>query len=66
MKPMQLLLIVGAAAAAYWLVKKYAPESLPQAADNAPVVHLVEETLHDHAGEDSPMVHAFEAALEKA
>ncbi len=34
--------------------------------DNAHVVHLVEETLHKHEGEDNPVVHAFEAALEKA
>ncbi len=30
-----------------------------------PVVHLVEETLHQHEGEDSPIVHAFEEALEE-
>jgi len=67
MKIMQLLLIVGAAIGLYWLVNKYAPASPPLAAgDDAPVVHVVEETLHDHAGEDSPMVHAFEAATGKS
>ncbi len=27
-------------------------------------VHVVEEVLHKHAGEDTPFVHAFEEALE--
>ena len=30
-----------------------------------PVVHVVEETLHRHEGEDNPIVHAFEEALEQ-
>ena len=30
-----------------------------------PVAHVVEETLHKHEGEDNPIVHAFEEALEE-
>lgn len=29
------------------------------------VVHAVEETLHQHGGEDNPVIHAFEEALEE-
>ena len=66
MKAAQFLLLLGVAAGAYWLLTKKAPGSLPSAeGDDAPVIHVVEETLHQHAGEDSPMVHAFEEALEK-
>ena len=67
MKATQLLLILGAVAGAYWLLTKKSPEAAGKAdVDDSPVVHVVEETLHQHAGEDSPMVHAFEEALEKA
>jgi len=67
MKASQLLLILGVAAGAYWLLTKKSPGLAEKAeADDAPVIHVVEETLHKHAGEDSPMVHAFEEALEKA
>ena len=31
----------------------------------SPYVPVVEKVLHQHEGEDSPMVHAFEAALEE-
>lgn len=70
MKAAQLFLMVGAAAGAYWLVSKYgtpAPPPVKSApkSDNSQVVHLVEETLHSHAGEDNPIVQAFEAALEQ-
>lgn len=66
MKASQLLLILGVAAGAYWLLTKKSPGAEKAETDDAPVIHVVEETLHKHAGEDSPMVHAFEEALEKA
>ena len=66
------LISLAAAAGAVYLIKTFAnkaqnansPAALPKA-DNSQVVHLVEETLHQHEGEDSPIVHAFEAALEQ-
>ena len=67
MKATQLLLVAGAAAAAYWLSRNYGQGASKSQAvsDNSPVVHLVDETLHKHEGEDNVMVHAFEAALEQ-
>jgi len=65
------LLFAAIAGAFVLLVRKQggqaavAPSDSPdKTPDEAPVVHLVEETLHQHAGEDNPVVHAFEAALE--
>ena len=67
-----LFIALAAAAGAAYLVKTLSNKaqkagSLPSVtpkADNSQVVHLVEETLHQHEGEDNPIVHAFEAALE--
>lgn len=66
MKATQLLLLLGVAAGAYWLLTKKDPAAPPKVeVDDSPVVHEVEETLHQHAVEDNPMVHAFDEALEK-
>ena len=69
MKLQTVLFWAAVAGAAYLLLKK--PEAAPSGAtgrslnpDDAPVLHVVEETLHKHEGEDNPIVHAFEEALE--
>lgn len=59
----------AATALAALVIKKLAEQSKDSpgkapAPDNSKVAHLVEETLHKHEGEDNPIVHAFEAALE--
>ncbi len=61
------LVFLAAAAVAVVVVKKFAGRSETASGgspDNSRVAHLVEETLHQHEGEDNPVVHAFEAALE--
>lgn len=64
MKTQNLLLLLAAAGAAYLALRKKDTAAEPAA---APVVRVVEETLHKHESEDSPVVHAFEEALaEKA
>jgi hypothetical protein len=67
-----LISLVAAASVVYFLKtvtnkaqKAGSPAAAPSKADNSQVVHLVEETLHQHEGEDNPIVHAFEAALEQ-
>lgn len=62
MKTQNLLFLLAGAAIVYLLLRKQ-EEAKEQAA--APVVRVVEETLHKHEGEDNPIVHAFEAALEQ-
>ena len=58
---LQTVLFWGAVAgAAYLLLRK----SNGETGKSADVVHVVEETLHKHEGEDNPIVHAFEQALE--
>ena len=70
MKTQSLLLLLAVAGGAYLLLKKQ--EASPATAGvkkpaAEPVIHVVEETLHQHEGEDNPIVHAFEEALaEKA
>ncbi len=72
MNAKNLIVLLAAAAGAAYLIKTYSdkapsagsPVSAPPKVDNSQVVHLVEETLHQHEGEDNPIVHAFEAALE--
>ena len=59
MNAKSLLLIILAAGAAVLLLRKSGAPKPSQ----SPVVHLVEETLQEHQGEDSPVVLAFEAAL---
>ena len=72
MNPKNLFVLLAAATGAAYLIKTYSskktgsPASAPVNEDNAKVVHLVEETLHQHEGEDNPIVHAFEAALKPA
>ena len=67
MKSQNMIVLLAVAAAALLVFKK---KSAPQTVgsngepDNSHVVQVVEETLHKHEGEDSPMVHAFEEALE--
>ncbi len=67
MKTQKLLLLLAVAAAALLVFKK---QDGPQATggsgepNNSPVAQVVEETLHQHEGEDNPIVHAFEEALE--
>lgn len=39
------------------------PAQTPSAPEASPVVSVVEETLHQHEGEQSPFVAAFEEAL---
>ena len=75
MKIRTILLMAGIAAGAVYLLRKsgtsqppsaatQAPESTAQAPISAePVVHMVEETLHQHEGEDNPAIHAFEEAV---
>ncbi len=55
-----LLLTVGALG--YLLARRY-DTSDPGVSPYKPII---EKVLHQHEGEDSPMVHAFEAALEHA
>lgn len=67
-----LIVLLAAAAVAAYLIKNdrgKAQNAASQApampkTDNSQVVHLIEETLHRHEGEDNPIVQAFEAALE--
>ncbi len=70
MKPQNLLLLFAAAGAAYLLLKKQDGSAAATGRKTtatepavAPVVPMVEETLHKHEGEDNPIVHAFEEAL---
>ena len=60
MKTQNLLLWLAVAGIAYLLLKKK-----DEAPATTPVVRVVEETLHQHEGEDNPIVHAFEEALEQ-
>ncbi len=55
-----LLLTVGAVG--YLIARRYDTAD-PQESPYKPVI---EKVLHQHEGEDTPMVHAFEAALEHA
>ena len=64
MKPQTLLLLLAVAVAAYLLLKKK-DETSAAASAPSPVVQVVAETLHQHEGEDTPIVHAFEEALEQ-
>jgi hypothetical protein len=58
------LLAVGALG--YLVARRYRNDpSAPQADAVSPYRPVIEEVLHQHQGEDSPMVHAFEAALEE-
>ena len=67
MKAISIVLVLCVAVGVFWLVARETAESQPKVnADGSPVIHAVEETLHTHAGEDSPTVHTFEEALEKA
>ena len=68
MKTSTFLLITGALAAGVYLLgrpgKTVVVGSSPAPEEDASaVVHLVEETLYQHEGEDSPIVHAFEEAV---
>ena len=62
------LLAIGAAGA---LIVRLLSQSASRArasfshARSSPYVPVVENVLHQHEGEDSPMVHAFEVALEE-
>jgi hypothetical protein len=60
MKMQNMLFLLAVAGIAYLLFKKQSENSAP-----APLVPLIEETLHKHTGEDTPVVHAFEEALEQ-
>ncbi len=60
MKTQNLLLLVAGVGIMYLLLRKKDTEAAA-----APVVRVVEETLHQHEGEDNPIVHAFEEALEQ-
>ena len=65
-----LLFLAGAAAAAVlvFALRNQASEAAPVHAVNtetghARVTHIVEKTLHEHEGEESPIVAAFAEAL---
>ena len=60
MKSQNFWFLLAAVGAAYLLLKKK-----DEAPATTPVVRVVEETLHQHEGEDNPIVHAFEEALEQ-
>ena len=68
MKITNLLLIVAVGAAGVLLARRYV-QSTPDTGAAGPahsaLAPVVETVLHQHEGEDSPMVHAFEQALEE-
>ena len=67
MKAQKLLLLLAVTAAALLVFKKQSDSQTVGGsadAENSPVAKVVEETLHQHEGEDNPIVHAFEEALE--
>lgn len=67
MKTQKLLLLLAVAAVALLVFKKQDGAQATGGSaesDHSPVVQVVEETLHQHEGEDNPIVHAFEEALE--
>ena len=70
MKKRNLLFLLALTGAAYLALKKKKEGDVPLGTVSEtpmaePVVHVVEETLHKHEGEDNPIVHAFEEALEE-
>lgn len=70
MKITQLLALLAVGAAGALLVRRYTASTHSSGADLAgnplsPLTPVVETVLHQHEGEDSPMVHAFEQALEE-
>jgi hypothetical protein len=63
MKISPFLLTAAAVVAAVYLLKKSGTSQSPAAQAPEAVVNMVEETLHRHEGEDTPVVHAFEEAV---
>ena len=64
LKTMLLLLTVGAVG--YLIARPYSTATRDIADTPSPYVPVIADVLHEHEGEDTPMVHAFEAALEHA
>lgn len=59
-----LLLVAGATG--FLIARRYSVSAAPSGPNAASTVKpVVEKVLHQHQGEDTPMVHAFEAALEE-
>ena len=68
MKLTTLLMVAAVGAAGMLLVRRPtqpAPASEAASPPVSPHVPVVENVLHQHQGEDTPMVHAFEQALEE-
>ena len=68
MKPSTFLLLIGAAVAVYFIGQSGQKKPAMQTAGGSeepanPVLPLIEQTLAQHAGEDSAIVHAFEEAV---
>ena len=70
MKPQHFFALLLVAVAGALIVRRLTENaqasapSLPAPAPS-PYIPVVEKVLHQHEGEDLPMVHAFEAALEE-
>ncbi|MBV9848139.1 MAG: hypothetical protein JO250_00485 [Armatimonadetes bacterium] len=64
MKVTKLLTLLAVGATGALLYRRYAESTAPLPGAS-PVAPVVEDVLKKHQGEDSPMVHAFEEALEE-
>jgi hypothetical protein len=64
----RILLTAVLAAAGYLILRKYHvdPDAQGSRRTKPPLMPVIENLLHEHEGEDSPLVHAFEAALEQS
>ena len=70
MKVTKLLTLLAVGAAGALLYRRYAESTAPLPGESpapapSPVAPVVEDVLKKHQGEDSPIVHAFEEALEE-
>lgn len=60
MQARTVLLLLAVGTVGYLIARRYdTPE-----AEGSPYKPVIEKVLHQHQGEDTPMLHAFEAALE--
>ena len=58
-------LLFAAGAIGYLIARRYTVSVAPSGPSPSAIAPVVEEVLHQHHGEDSTMVHAFEVALEE-